>query len=90
MDRRVAELQQRLWKKKAALQQKENQLVSVGGFIKRSSFFKYEHVPPRRAQWKGLLGIAPPPGWQQWGRTFSPFPRPVLRGLPYWTIQRLW
>lgn len=47
MDRRVAELRQRLWKKKAALQQKENQLVSVGGFSKRWSFFipQYEPFP---------------------------------------------
>lgn len=29
MDRRLAELRQRLWKKKAALQQKENQPVRV-------------------------------------------------------------
>lgn len=29
MDRRLAELRQRLWKKKAALQQKENLPVSV-------------------------------------------------------------
>lgn len=33
MDKRVNELRERLWKKKAALQQKENVPVSVGYLI---------------------------------------------------------
>lgn len=39
-DRRLAELRQRLWKKKAALQQKENQLVRVG---RRPASFNIPH-----------------------------------------------
>uniref|UniRef100_A0A674PCV8 Tumor protein p53 binding protein, 2b n=1 Tax=Takifugu rubripes TaxID=31033 RepID=A0A674PCV8_TAKRU len=46
MDQRVAELRQRLWKKKAALQQKENQLVSDGGAPQHSALSRVAAVGP--------------------------------------------
>ncbi|XP_011610978.1 apoptosis-stimulating of p53 protein 2-like isoform X1 [Takifugu rubripes] len=47
MDQRVAELRQRLWKKKAALQQKENQLVgSVEGAPQHSALSRVAAVGP--------------------------------------------
>lgn len=66
-DRRLAELRQRLWKKKAALQQKENQLVRVGrrpaSFnIPHSSFIRHELVPPGGLSGRGSSAWRPVQG----------------------------
>lgn len=80
-ERRLAELRQRLWKKKAALQQQEPQLVSVRRRAPLSPLSPDTHLSPRWAQWVGLRSTAPSPGWQRWGRTFSPRPGAAVRRL---------
>ncbi|KAK1886047.1 Apoptosis-stimulating of p53 protein 2, partial [Dissostichus eleginoides] len=76
MDRRLAELRQRLWKKKAALQQKENlpvpsdggapqhavgsRVAAVGPYIQSSS--SGSHGPPVPARHEGLMKPAYPDG----------------------------
>lgn len=52
MDKRVNELRERLWKKKAALQQKENVPVSVGYLITK----KFSLWPVQSEVKTGLWG----------------------------------